>query len=128
LVAPAPDVRVPARGDRARLVQVALILVDNAIRYTPAGGSIRLTTARRGGRAEFAVSDQGPGIPEAERARIFEPFARLPGITAAGTTDPEGSGLGLAIARSLVTAMDGEIHVEDEPGGGARFVVTLPSP
>jgi signal transduction histidine kinase len=127
LEAPPAGVVVSARGDRARLVQVALILVDNAIRHTPAGGTIQLAAAAHGGRALLSVSDQGPGIPVADRERIFEAFARLPAITPHRANPDAGSGLGLAIARSLVEAMSGEIHVEDAPGGGARFVVTIPA-
>jgi signal transduction histidine kinase len=124
--APPAGAIVAGRGDRARLVQVALILVDNAIRHTPSGGTIRLAAAAQGGRAQLSVSDQGPGIPVADRERIFEAFARLPGIAPHRPNPDAGSGLGLAIARSLVEAMGGEIHVEDAPGGGARFVVSIP--
>jgi len=69
-----------------------------------------------------AVSDQGPGVPTAERERIFEPFARLPGARRSTT----GSGLGLAIARQLAARHDGDLTVEDAPGRGARFVLRLP--
>ena len=70
------------------------------------------------------MADEGPGIPIADRARVFEPFARLPGVA---RDRAGGTGLGLAIARRIVTAHDGTIGVDDAPGGGARFVVTLPA-
>ena len=70
------------------------------------------------------MTDEGPGIPIADRARVFEPFARLP---AWPRDRAGGTGLGLAIARRIVTAHDGTIGVDDAPGGGARFVVTLPA-
>jgi len=127
---------IAAHADRTRVVQVALILIDNAVRHTPAGGTVRIDARpvdRH--RVELSVSDEGPGIPPDQRERVFEPFARLsraegragdPGGTGGGSAGGTGgSGLGLAIARSLVTAMHGAIRVEDAPGGGARFVVTL---
>ena len=69
------------------------------------------------------VDDRGPGVPAAERERIFEPFLRL---EASRNRDRGGAGLGLAIARHLVLSLGGTIAVEDRPGGGARFRVTLP--
>ncbi len=124
---------VRARGVRNEVVQVTLILIDNAIRHTPTGGRVMITAAYRGRRPELWVTDEGPGIPEAARERIFEPFARLAGGRGPASrerrpdsTPDGGSGLGLAIARSLVIGMGGEIRVEDGPGRGARFVVTLP--
>ena len=81
-------------------------------------------SGRPAGRVVLTVADEGPGIPSADRERIFEPFTRLPGVA---RDRAGGTGLGLAIARRIVTAHDGTIGVDDAPGGGARFVVTLPA-
>ncbi len=104
------------------LVQVALILIDNAIKVTPPGGHVGVTVARHAGFGELIVEDDGLGIPEADRERIFEPFARLDG----GSRDDGGSGLGLAIARAILGRLGGSITVGDSPSGGARFVVSVP--
>ncbi len=109
-------------ADPDRLTQLVLILVDNAIEHSPSGGTVTLDLAVAAGWALVSVSDQGPGVPASERERIFEPFARLPGERRSAA----GSGLGLAIARRLAGRHDGDITVEDAPGGGARFVLRLP--
>ncbi len=114
--------RVPVDADEDRLTQLVLILVDNAIEHSPSGGVITLGLAVTAGRAVVSVSDQGPGVPVADRERIFEPFARLPGERRSAT----GSGLGLAIARQLAGRHDGDMTVEEASGGGARFVLRLP--
>ncbi len=111
-------------GDRDRLVQLALILIDNAIAHAPDGSTVRVAAAARGRSVALTVSDQGPGVPLADRARIFEPFMRLPGIRRDRT---QGSGLGLAIGSRIATAHGGEITIDDAPGGGARFTVLLPA-
>ena len=81
-----------------------------------------MTVRRNAGRAVLRVSDHGPGVPEAERERIFEPFYRLH-----GASEREGGvGLGLALVRSITQRHGGTAHCEDAPGGGACFVVTLP--
>jgi signal transduction histidine kinase len=115
---------VTIQADRDRLVQLIVILVDNAIDHSPTGGQVVVRVASRGRNAELSVEDQGPGVPVAERERIFEPFTRLPGVR---RDRSEGTGLGLAIARRIVAAHGGSIVVDDGPGGGARFVVSLPS-
>ena len=119
LDAPAP---VPAMADRDRLVQLLLILVDNAVDHSPRGTAVTVRVARAGGHVSVQVDDQGPGIPDAERERIFEPFTRLKGTTRHGSG---GTGLGLAIARRIAYAMSGTIRAESPAGGGARFSVTL---
>ncbi|MFN8619402.1 MAG: HAMP domain-containing sensor histidine kinase [Chloroflexota bacterium] len=122
------DTQLPAGGsvvvdaDEDRLSQLVLILVDNAVEHSPAGGTIGLELAVAGGKATIGVRDQGPGVPVAERERIFEPFARLPGRRRTGS----GSGLGLAIAQQLAGRHGAQLSVEDAPGGGARFTVRLP--
>jgi signal transduction histidine kinase len=109
--------------DRDRLDQLLLILVDNAIDHSPPDGAITLALRTDGTGIVIEVSDQGPGIPPADRDRIFEPFARLP---ARRRRHPSGSGLGLTIARQLAAQHEGELQVDDAPGGGARFRLRLP--
>lgn len=113
---------VVVEADEDRLAQLLLILVDNAIEHSPPGGTLGLELGVGGGRATIAVSDQGTGVPEADREHIFEPFARLPGRRR--TTS--GSGLGLAIARQLAMRHGADLVVDDAPGGGARFTLRLP--
>jgi signal transduction histidine kinase len=115
---------VPALADRDRLIQLILVLVDNAIDHSPKGGVVTVRARAVGGSAVIDVDDQGPGIPATERERIFEPFTRLSGTTRHGSG---GTGLGLAIARRIADAHGGTI-VAGSPGGqGARFTVTLPA-
>ncbi len=111
-----------ASADRARLVQLLLILVDNAIDHSPAGGTVRVAVRPSGQAVVVTVEDDGPGIPEADRARVFEPFTRLPGTTRHGSG---GTGLGLAIARRITDAHGARIEAGASPGGGARMTVTL---
>jgi len=113
-----------ARADRGALGQVLLNLLDNAVKYGPAGGRVVVSAAAEGSVARLMVDDQGPGIPPTERERVFARFERLP-------RDREGpaggSGIGLAIVRDLVTLMGGQATLEDAPGGGTRAVVRLPA-
>jgi signal transduction histidine kinase len=108
-------------GDHARLRQLTVILVDNAIRHTPRGGSVRVRI--RGDRREaiLEVDDDGPGIRPEDMPHVFERFWRAPGAAAGGT------GLGLAIAKTIVDLHDGRITVTNRPEGGARFIVRLPA-
>jgi signal transduction histidine kinase len=97
-------------------------LVDNALRYTPAGGRVQVRVARDGDRARVEVADTGPGIPAEERERVFDRFYR-------GRNAPAGgSGLGLAIVRQVATLHGGEIELDEGPSGGltvsARFPAT----
>jgi signal transduction histidine kinase len=114
---------IRVEGDRARLVQVLTNLLQNAARYGPPDGVVRLIANADGDRACVAVEDQGPGVPPGERTRIFEKFYRTYG---AQSKAKKGLGLGLTIANDLVLAHGGAIKVEDAPTGGARFVVELP--
>ena len=116
-----PD--LPILGDVERLVQLLLILIDNASRHSPPDGRVTVSAVRNGKRAEIHVDDEGPGVPVASREHIFEPFARLPGER---RRDDGGAGLGLAIARRLAELHGGTLSVTDAPGGGARFTVGLP--
>ncbi len=110
-------------GDRDRLTQLLLILLDNAFDHTPDGTSVTVGVRPTGRTVELTVADQGPGIASGDRDRIFEPFARLTGVS---RERAGGTGLGLAIARRIATAHDGTIGVDDAAEGGARFVLTLP--
>lgn len=105
-------------ADPARFRQVLTNLVGNAAKHSPAGGTVRIEVTADGPHVVIAVQDEGPGIPEADRERVFERFVRLD----RGAT---GIGLGLYISRALVEAMDGTIGVEDGPVG-ARVAVRLP--
>jgi signal transduction histidine kinase len=117
----------PLEADRARLVQLILVLVDNAVDHSPAGGEVtvrvRSEGALGGGTVVLEVDDQGPGIPPGDREKIFEPFMRLPGTTRHGSG---GTGLGLAVARRIAEAHGGTIAAAAPPAGGARFIVRLP--
>jgi signal transduction histidine kinase len=111
-------------GDRHRLRQLAAILLDNALKYTPGPGKVTLRSAQHGKWAEFSVSDTGPGIPAEEQQRIFDRFVRA---DSARTRATGGTGLGLAIARWIAEAHGGKISVESQPGHGAKFTVRLPA-
>lgn len=112
-------------ADPDRMTQLLLIFIDNAIDHSPAGGTVRLFVrpVSEGGHPQVAVgvADQGPGVPLAERSRIFEPFAKLRGRR----RETGSTGLGLAIARILAARQDAALHVEDAIGGGAVFSVWL---
>jgi two-component system OmpR family sensor kinase len=110
-------------GDAGGLRRALLNLVENGVKYTPAGGRVEVALAVDDGAAVLTVDDTGPGIDPADAARIFEPFVRL---DAARARETGGSGLGLAIARSIVVAHRGTLMVQRAPSGGARFVLRLP--
>ncbi|MDE3112488.1 MAG: hypothetical protein KGN00_12965 [Chloroflexota bacterium] len=112
----------PILVDRRRMQQIVGNLLQNATRYAPEGTAIEARVDRTPDAARISVSDHGPGVPAAERERIFDKFYR--GERTKTTTS--GSGLGLAIARTLVELHGGRIRVEDAPAGGARFVVEIP--
>jgi phosphoserine phosphatase RsbU/P len=119
-LAEAADVVVTA--DHARVRQVLVNLIGNAVKFTPPDGTISVATGASGaGHGEVRVTDSGPGIPEADRAAVFEPYYRGESTAAA-----PGVGLGLAISRALVREMGGEMEILNEPGAGATFVVRLP--
>ncbi len=105
----------------AKLLRRALRnLLENARRY--ADGPVDVTVRRQGSRVEVRVCDRGPGVPASERERIFEPFYRLRGAS----ERDGGVGLGLALVRSIAQRHHGAIRCEDNPGGGACFILTLP--
>ena len=107
-------------GDHARLRQLTIILVDNAIRHSPRGGSVRVRIRSDRREATLQVDDDGIGIKPEDMPHVFERFWRAPGAASGGT------GLGLAIAQSIVGLHDGRIVVTNRPEGGARFIVRLP--
>ena len=122
-----PDLPDELRGDRARLQQVMLNLVTNAIKYT-GEGDVRLTVqiderSAKAARMRFSVSDTGVGIPEDRRAQIFDAFVQ---VDASVSRQHGGTGLGLAICRHIVDAMDGEMGLESEVGRGSTFWFTVP--
>jgi two-component system sensor histidine kinase KdpD len=108
--------------DPVRLDQVLTNLLDNARGYA-AGGPVQVVARQAGMDVELRVIDHGPGIPGPERERVFNQFYRLKG----GGKRPEGTGMGLAICRGIVEALGGSLRVETTPGGGATFVLTLPT-
>jgi signal transduction histidine kinase len=114
---------LPFVGDAARLAQAIDNLVDNAVKYTPAGGTITVTAERRGAHLCVAVADQGPGLGPEELGRLFQPFQRL---SAQPTGGEASTGLGLHIARDFIARHDGSIEVDTAPGQGTTFTVLLP--
>jgi two-component system, OmpR family, sensor kinase len=109
-------------ADRQRLTQALMNLSQNAVAHTHQGDAVELGSALAGGSVRLWVRDTGPGIPEHERARIFERFVRLNGSHAG-----EGAGLGLAITRAVAEAHGGRVELDSRPGGGARFTVIIPT-
>ena len=114
---------VSIQGDREHLRRLLLNVVDNAIKYTPAGGSVALSLQDDGGWASLKVSDTGIGLSKKEQERIFSRFHRA---TEARSRDEKGVGLGLSLARSIAEAHGGRIQVESTPGQGSTFTVLLP--
>lgn len=114
----APDT---LRTDRIRLEQILVNLLSNAIRHSPERASVSVQVERDGDGIRFAVIDHGPGVPVDLRERIFEPFERF---------DPQsghGTGLGLPVSRRLAEALGGSLMVEETAGGGATFILKIPS-
>ena len=121
----APDPPVWVEGDESLILRVMENLLSNAIRYSPQGEEVRVTLTEdpTAAVATLVVRDQGPGIPDEHKALVFERFYRVGTRVSAD----QGTGVGLAIAASVTAAHGGSIRVEDEPAGGARFVVELPA-
>lgn len=115
-----PDVAV--LGDVNALERVITNLVSNAVKFSPSGAEVRVAVERRNGRVRLLVDDAGPGVPEDEREKIFVRFFRGAGDAVVRT---RGVGIGLSVVQDFVAQMDGSVHVEDSPAGGARFVVEL---
>jgi heavy metal sensor kinase len=114
---------VLVQGDRARLKQVVVNLLDNAIKYTSGGGTIQLNVTRQNGHAVLDVADSGIGIPAEAVPHVFERFFR---VDKARSRDQGGAGLGLSIVKSICTAHEAGLEVESVVGKGSRFRITLP--
>ena len=112
---------VMIQGDPARLRQLVMILVDNAVRHSPRGGEVTVQVRDTGSLAAIEVRDQGPGVREEDMPHVFDRFWRAPGAPSGGT------GLGLAIAKWIVDRHGGRIGVANRPEGGAAFRVELPA-
>ncbi|MGH2739939.1 MAG: HAMP domain-containing sensor histidine kinase [Actinomycetota bacterium] len=122
------SVKVPAgvptvRADPRRLREVLLNLVDNAVKYTPAGGRVEISAVSRNGRVEVSVTDTGVGIPKEVSTRIFDPFYRVPGVKP--QRGEPTTGIGLALTKRLVEAQGGHIGFVSKPGEGSTFTFTL---
>jgi signal transduction histidine kinase len=120
-----PDGPLAATADPEKLRQVCTILVENALRYSPDGGTVTVGATLRQDKVEVSVADEGIGIPQADQEQIFRKFYR--GADAELRVGAGGTGLGLFIARGLVTAMGGRIWVSSREGEGSRFAFELPA-
>jgi len=120
LTATAPP-GIVVTADRTRLEQVAANLIDNAVKYTPAGGRVDVDVLREADAALLRVRDTGPGIPADELPRIFDRLFR--GDT---SRTERGLGLGLSLVKAIVEAHRGSVEVSSEPGQGSIFTVRLP--
>ena len=108
-------------ADQRRLQQVILNLLSNAVRFSPAGTAVRISTSADGERAHIVVRDEGPGIPASLLARLFVPFDRL----GADAGREGGAGLGLVLARRLTEAMEGTLDLQSTVGVGTHITVSL---
>jgi signal transduction histidine kinase len=117
---------VPVQANPDELHRLALNLIDNGLRHTPAGTEIHVATERRDGEAVLEVSDDGPGLPAGMEEQVFSRFVR--GAGPADLAGDSGTGLGLAIVKAVATSHGGEVEAGSSPEGGARFVVRLPLP
>jgi signal transduction histidine kinase len=109
------------RGDRERLQQVLANLLDNAVKYSPAGGEVEVEALAEDGTIQVEVRDRGPGVAPEHHTLIFERFGRVSGEQA-----KPGTGLGLFIARSIAEAHGGSLNVHSRPGNGAIFTLAIP--
>ena len=119
-----PEDIPPVFADRERVHQVLFNLLDNAVRFTPAGGRVTVSASRHNGSVDVAVADTGPGIAPEDLPRVFERFYR---VDESRSRDDGGTGIGLAIARSVVEAHGGRIWAESVPGRGSTFTFELPA-
>ena len=119
-----PPGGVLADADADRVRQVLINLIDNAIKYSPDGGTVTVRVRKRRRVVELRVSDEGIGISERDQRNLFQKFFR---VDAAMSRGIRGIGLGLYLVRGFVTAMGGRIWVESEHGKGSTFVVELPA-
>jgi PAS domain S-box-containing protein len=120
-----PEQPVTAEADAEKVRQVLAVLLDNAVKYSPRGGTVTVSARQRDEAVEVSVSDEGIGIPSAEQERIFRKFYRAD-TSSTRETAGGGTGLGLFIAQGLVAAMGGRISVTSMEGKGSRFAFELP--
>jgi two-component system phosphate regulon sensor histidine kinase PhoR len=113
----------PVSADAQRLHQVLINLLDNAIKYTPAGGLITIRARQIENDIEICVADSGPGISAEHLPRLFERFYR---VDKARSRELGGTGLGLSIVKHIVQAHGGRVWVESTPGHGSQFYFTIP--
>jgi signal transduction histidine kinase len=119
-----PTLRFHADGKRVE--QIVLNLLSNAVKFTPAGGSVTITTAPTGDKVSLHVQDTGVGIPPGKLQAVFEPFVQVESSRPPQPRAGRGTGLGLAISRELARVMGGELTVTSERGKGSRFTLSLP--
>ena len=118
------DRPIAVKGDVQAIRRLFLILIDNAVKYTPSGGSVNVSASQTNDTAVVTVTDTGIGIPPEDLPHIFERFYRA---DKARSREQGGAGLGLSIGRWIVEGHGGTINIESEPGGGARVQVGLPT-
>jgi len=112
----------PFQADPLRLLQLLDNLLNNAIKFSPAGSTVTFGVREEGSWLAFSITDQGPGIAELDAQRIFERFYRAPSVRRI-----PGTGLGLAIVKHLAVLMMGEVDLKTEPGSGSTFIFRLPA-
>jgi len=117
-----PEEPLDASADRDKVRQVLANLVDNAVKFSPQGGTVTIAARRTNDVVQVRVVDEGSGVPQSEQERIFRKFYRAESTTPA----PGGTGLGLFIARGLASAMGGRVWVDSDIGRGGCFVFELP--
>jgi heavy metal sensor kinase len=122
----ATDGELPFRGDQALLRRMLINLLDNAIKYTPSGGRVRVAASRLRDQYHLTVADNGPGIPVEARQRLFERFFRVQRARVAEGSDGGGAGLGLAIARWIAEKHGGRLELARSDESGSEFEITLP--
>jgi two-component system sensor histidine kinase KdpD len=123
---PADEPMPVGRFDFVHSLRILVNLIENAVKYSPAGSPVEISMRDEGRQLAIVVADRGGGVPVAEQVRIFEPFYRPAGASPDGRSIG-GAGLGLAIARRLAQEQGGTVTYEDRPGGGSAFTLRLPS-
>jgi signal transduction histidine kinase len=124
LINDVPDALPPVTADDRKIKQVLLNLLTNAVKFTPAGGEVRIAVSQDSGGVQVAVTDTGIGISAADLERVMEPFAQ---VDSSFARKYEGTGLGLPLVKSLVELHDGRLRIDSAPGEGTRVVVVLPA-